>query len=366
MSWVSAKKIFSHKISIQIVSLIVLLLVLIFFSRYPMAVNRFYSIGVYRWLSSIQQVLFSWLPFSLGDLLYIAIISGMLYTGFRMCRAVLRKQWLLLVKRLAQTLVAVLCFINAFYLLWGLNYFRPPASVLLNLPYKPYTLTELKSVTQLLIDSTNHQRQHLSQLNIRVNSSQVYAEAVKAIKQLQSRNRVFMSFKPVVKPSLFTPVINYMVTAGYYNPFSGEAQINYAMPVVNRPVTACHEMAHQMGFGREDEANFVGYLAGTQSNNGLLKYSAYYMATQEMMYQLRRQDSTLFKDFKSRLLPAVLADMKAESRYWKHYQNQLGELSSLFYDNFLKVNNQPEGLQTYNRMVNLTMAYYRQKGNLSQ
>jgi len=34
-------------------------------------------------------------------------------------------------------------------------------------------------------------------------------------------------------------------------------------------------------------------------------------------------------------------------------------LSSLFYDDFLKVNNQPQGLNTYNQMVRLVMGWYK-------
>jgi len=37
-------------------------------------------------------------------------------------------------------------------------------------------------------------------------------------------------------------------------PFTGEANVNISMPHTSIPFTACHEMAHQIGFAREDEA----------------------------------------------------------------------------------------------------------------
>ena len=137
--------------------------------------------------------------------------------------------------------------------------------------------------------------------------------------------------------------------------------MNYEMPVFDRPVTACHEMSHQMGYGPEDEANFVGFLAGIGSKDRLLRYSAYYLAVDEFMHALRYRDSTANNQLKPRISLAVHNDFKAERKYWLAYQGKADILSSLFYDRFLKVNNQPQGLDTYNRMVLLVMAMYGKK-----
>ncbi len=151
-------------------------------------------------------------------------------------------------------------------------------------------------------------------------------------------------------------MLNYIGTSGYYNPFTSEAQMNYQMPVFDRPVTACHEMSHQMGYGAEDEANFVGYLAGIGSQDRLLRYSAYHLAVDEFMHALRYRDSSASKELRPRISVAVHEDFKAEREYWLAYQGKAGILSSIFYDKFLKANNQPRGLNTYNRMVLLVMA----------
>jgi hypothetical protein len=67
--------------------------------------------------------------------------------------------------------------------------------------------------------------------------------------------------------------------------------MNYQMPVFNRPFVACHEMSHQMGYGAEDEANFVGFLAATGSDDRLLRYSAYNVAVNEFMHTVRYTDT---------------------------------------------------------------------------
>jgi sensor domain CHASE-containing protein len=129
------------------------------------------------------------------------------------------------------------------------------------------------------------------------------------------------------------------------------------MPVFVRPFVACHELSHQMGFGPEDEANFVGFIAGIHSHDRLLRYSAYNEGVQEFMFALRHQDSIARKELRQCISPQVLADFKTEREYWLGYEGKVERMSSVFYDNFLKVNNQPYGLRTYNRMVLLVLAY---------
>ena len=73
------------------------------------------------------------------------------------------------------------------------------------------------------------------------------------------------------------------------------------------------------------------------------------------------KDTLIRKDLKTRISPAVLSDFKQERLYWLSYQNKMNAVTSIFYDNFLKVNNQPEGLDTYNRMVLLVMALYKKQ-----
>ena len=47
------------------------------------------------------------------------------------------------------------------------------------------------------------------------------------------------------------------------------------MPYYNIPHTICHELSHLKGFMREDEANFIGYLACIGSDSPDFRYSGY-------------------------------------------------------------------------------------------
>jgi hypothetical protein len=360
MIYTSAGKALSFKVYIYTIAALGGLMAVIFIlGNYPAYIEKYYSGGLYRLIGSLWHFLLSWAPFSVGDVFYAVLIAFLIKGLFSFIANLGRMQWRKLLVNFLKLIIGLQIFICAFYLLWGLNYSRPPAAEVLQLPDSSYNTAQLVSITHLLIDSANKQRSLLTSTDSQNSNKTIFKSAVKAIKDISALHVAFKTYYPAAKPSLFTPVINYMGTAGYFNPFSSEAQINYSMPTVNKPLTACHEMAHQMGFAREDEANFIGFLAGINSADRLLRYSAYYLAMQEFLQQIHRRDTVAFNRLKAQMSTPVKDDIKAERLYWQHYQSRLSYFLGIFYDGFLKVNKQPEGIRTYNRMVNLTMAYYR-------
>jgi hypothetical protein len=331
------------------------------FANHPNAVERYYSEGFYLFVCRILHPVFNVFPFSFGDVLYIVLIVYLIYALIKLIVLCFKKKFMQALLFATAIGIGLLTAILVFYLFWGLNYFRPSAGVRLNLRDTTYTKAELQKVTGILIDSANATRARVSPADLKQSNDSIYHTAVKAINKLGGTSAEFGTYNPAIKPSLLTPLLNYISTSGYYNPFTGEAQMNYQMPVFNRPFVACHEMSHQMGYGAEDEANFVGFLAATGSNDKLLRYSAYNMAVNEFMHTVRYTDTVMFKQLKTHISKPVLADFKEERLYWQAYQSKLETITSVFYDGFLKVNNQPEGLQTYNRMIFLILAMYKGK-----
>ncbi|TWR26428.1 DUF3810 domain-containing protein [Mucilaginibacter pallidiroseus] len=349
---------------IAIVALYLLLQLLMLFARHPQAVEQYYSQGLYKGICLILHPVLNILPFSLGDIFYISVVCAFIYALFRVVVLLIKTQFKRAAGFFLGIVIAVQAGIIIFYLLWGLNYFRPSAATRLGLRDSTLNFEDLKAVTNQLIDSANTSRGRLTSADFKKGNDTIYQQAISAVKQLGSTSVSYHTYSPRIKPSLLTFITNYIGTSGYYNPFTTEAQLNYQMPVHTRPFVACHEMAHQMGYGPEDEANFVGYLAASRSADKLLQYSAYYQGLQECMYSLRAKDSVTYKAFKKKISPQVLADYKAERLYWLSYINKLNAISSVFYDNFLKANNQPEGMRRYNRMVALLMAEYKKEGTI--
>ena len=333
--------------------------ILMLLADHPAFIERYYSNGLYPLICHLLHPVFNLFPFSIGDLLYIAVVIYLAYALFRLVWLTVKRRWMQAGTFLAGIIIGIQAGILVFYLFWGMNYFRPRASQRLNLPDSGYSVDDLKQVAAIMIDSANASRARLTGDDLNTSNKAIFNTAINAINQLSGTSAHFTTYQPQIKASLLSFLLNYIGTSGYYNPFTTEAQMNYQMPVYLRPFVACHEMSHQMGYGPEDEANFVGFLAGSRSNNRLLHYSAYYIGAEEFLYALRQQDSTAQKLLKRKLSPLVLADFKHERTYWLSYEGKLGVLSSIFYDDFLKANNQPQGLKTYNRMIILVMGYYK-------
>jgi len=324
--------------------------------NYPDSVEQYYSQAIFPFIRAYLQLIFNHIPFSIGDIFYLFLALFIAVSIVRIIKkGFFQKKGRDAVQILLKLVLALQVSTLVFYLFWGLNYFRADAFERLDLTESDYSSAELIEIGSMLIDSVNYSREKIRTEDLAQSNDSIFKSSSQAIQNIGAS-------KPVAKPSLSGPILSYLGTAGYYNPFTGEAQVNMLMPIYLRPFVACHEMAHQNGYGAENEANFIGFLAGINSNNRLLKYSCYYLATQEFMTAIWATDSLAFKTLKSKISPSVLSDLKSENDYWKSYRGAFSKLSSIFYDNYLKANNQPDGLRTYNKMIRLSMAYYKKKG----
>ena len=152
--------------------------------------------------------------------------------------------------------------------------------------------------------------------------------------------------------------------SGYYNPFSGEAQVNTTIPAFLLPFTTCHEMAHQLGYAKEMEANFVGYLTATASKDTFFRYSSYLDLFLYATREVGIYDSTYAKASIKQLLPEVKQDLLEERKFWMRHQNPVEPVIRWLYGNYLKANQQPRGMQSYNEVTADLIAYYKKFGKI--
>ena len=80
------------------------------------------------------------------------------------------------------------------------------------------------------------------------------------------------------KPIFLSSKMSYTGISGIYFPFTGEANVNVDIPHSLLPATTCHEMAHQRGFAREDEANYIAWITCSSNDNPEFKYSGTLLA----------------------------------------------------------------------------------------
>ena len=167
-----------------------------------------------------------------------------------------------------------------------------------------------------------------------------------------------------MKSSLWGWVGDYLGFTGYYNPFTAEAQVNRGVPVFLQPYTTCHEIGHQLGYAKENEANFVGYLAATASKNRMFNYSAYLDLFMYANRSLAQVDSSAAKNFAHQLLPEIKTDLKEWKTFLINHKNPIEPGVRWMYGIFLQNNNQPSGMLSYDEVTGLLIAYYKKYGKI--
>jgi len=141
-----------------------------------------------------------------------------------------------------------------------------------------------------------------------------------------------------------------------------EANYNNDMTAYNIPFTVCHELSHLKGFMWEDEANYIAYLACMESDEAIFNYSGVLLAWIYSTNELYAADYEAFVTVRADLAQEVGIDLAANTSFWNRYEGRISELSETVNDVYLKSNNQPEGIKSYDRMVSLLIANYQNEG----
>ena len=351
--------------------LILLLLALIIkvFSLNPERVERYYTYGIYLPISRFFRLLLGWIPFSAGDLLYFGAFIYLVAKTYKFLRLLVKRQvkeylgWVLF-RKFLRLVVGIYIIFNLF---WGLNYNRTGISGQLRLQVRAYTVADLRQVTAILEQRLNQYASvtdSIKRLGL-LNNDALFSQGLQDYARVQEEFPFLAYPAPSVKPSIYSRMGHYFGFSGYFNPFTGEAQVNTQEPVFLRPFVLNHEIAHQLGYGKENEASFVSYLAGRRSTNIDFRYSVYYELYYNAVYEcMANGDTTVFASLR-RLHPRVQTDKRDERAFRFGHRNAFQPYVTRFYDNYLRLNNQPKGMATYNQVIAWLIAYLRKFGEES-
>ena len=324
----------------------------------PEFVELYYSKGLYPLLSRLYRFLLGWIPFSIGDILYFILGVWLLYFLFRNWRSLWSR------RRLRDFILVLSVAYFTFHLMWGLNYYRLPIAEAFELE-DSFELDELIGVSGELVEASNRLQTELTGdtiTKVRVpHTKKAIFKTAKAGYDVLSKNYPIVTYKqPSIKPSLLSTLLSYMGYGGYLNPFTQESQVNAKLPSFRLPVVSAHEMAHQVGYSAENEANLLGYLAASASPDPFARYSAKTFGLHHCLAQLQQRDSIAFDSLVARMHPGVKNNFVEAREFWESYQNPFEPLFQSAFDTFLKANRQEEGMASYNRVVALMIAYHRE------
>ncbi|WP_299210338.1 DUF3810 domain-containing protein [uncultured Dokdonia sp.] len=324
---------------------------------FPEFIENYYSNGLYPLISKGFRYTFGWLPFSFGDIMYSVLIIIALREIVLLFKSRFR-QWKTFSVR---TLALASIVYGAFHLLWGMNYYRLPLHESLSIESE-YTTKELVVLTQKLILKSNALYDQLASndtmaVDVPLSKSEVFDQTVQGYNALQTQFPKLDYPPKSIKTSLLSYPLSVMGYSGYLNPITNEAHINGLVPSHRHPVISCHEQAHQLGFAKENEANFIGVLATLHNENPYFQYSGSIFALRYCINDVFRRDSELGENLRDQIRPGILKNYAASREFWDRMDNPLEPFFKLFYTNYLKANNQPDGIKSYSYMVALLVNY---------
>jgi len=326
---------------------------------FPDFVEGFYSKNLYIRISHFLRMLLGRIPFSVGDFFYGLLIISMISWFWR-----IRKTWKTDWKdHLLKIVGKISIYYFLFHLLWAFNYYREPLSQKMNIK-REYSDADLLAFTKKLIIKTNEIQFKITKdknekIQLPYSQEEVFKMNINGYDNLAREHSYFKYETLSVKQSLFSLPLTYMGFGGYLNPFTNEAQVNNLLPMYSFPLTSSHEMAHQIGFASENECNFIGVLASVKNNNLYFQYSGYSFALRYCLGIWKFKNEKIFEILKKQVNTGILKNYQESQDFWKKYDTFIDKGFHFLYDNFLKSNNQKDGMESYSRFIDLMINYYK-------
>lgn len=297
------------------------------------------------------------LPFSLFELLLILLVPLIVL----FCIFVIGRAGYL---RTALSLVGGIAVIFTLYVLTlGIGYHTTPMADRLSIrQVSTVERDELYRVGVILREEVNTLAEELQFRDGESRMGYTVAElsrrllvAYDAVSEQYSYPQDFIGY---VKPVLFSCVMSDAGITGIYSFFTGEANVNVDYPDYSLPFTCAHEMAHQRGVSRENEANFLAFLVCINSDDPYIRYSGYLNMYEYVASALYRTDKDAYSLLLSGLSEGALADVRAASAVTAaHRDSWFNKLNDFLNDTYLKVNG-TEGTVSYGYVVKLVLGYY--------
>lgn len=323
-----------------------------------------YAFHVYPALVSIFARISGVFPFSLAEIaIVLAALTALFAIGYFTVRLIRgkgdRKRFFLSSVSTAAAVLSVAAFLFTFSC--GINYYRSPFSAYSGITVEKYSREQLYETLIFMIDRVNALAPELEtdEIGSCILPDDLLEQTTAAMNRLSEEYPALRSYYPHAKPVLASPLMCYTKIVGIFTPYTMEANYNTCETTESIGYTVCHELSHMTGFMREDEANFISYLACRESGNTYLMYSGCHNAMKNLLNAYYREcTSEEYAEVYARIDPTVQLHLHLNNKFWQQYETPVATVSTAINDTYLKINNQTDGTKSYGRMVDLVIAEY--------
>ncbi len=307
-----------------------------------------------------------WIPFSFAELLILLLPLLLIVTvvvGAKRHCDTARQMWIYVAG-----IFCVVCMVfNIFVWNFAPGYSGKSLDQKLGIERKPVSGEELFATADLLLTELNTVEGEILFLEngfsmMPYSYDEMNLRLMQAYDQTAQKYDFIDDFRSAVKPVMLSEPMTYTHISGVYTFFTGEANINVNFPDYTLPFTAAHELAHQRGIAREDEANFVAILVCMESDDAYIRYSGLLNLYEYVASALYSADYELYKESYQKLPRTIVAERIAYSEFFDKYrENVVADISEATNNAYLQGQGAPQGTRSYGMVVDLAVAYYKEK-----
>ncbi len=318
------------------------------------------SIGV--GIRAVMTTVTSWIPFSLAEFFILSSPVWVILLVLIIFRKV-NRSW----QAGIRFVVSMLSLVSLLYSLAVFGYepgfYNSPVAEKLELNRRDLSPEDLYETAMILLDEIKEDLDDVSfprgtysamtfsyaELNEKLNDA--YDKFADTYPQFE---RLHSSTKPVMLSEPWT----YTHISGMYTFFTGEANVNVNYPDYIVVSSAAHEMAHQRGINREDEANFIAYLVCSMSDDPYIRYSGKLDVLKDVAGKLGAASAELYAKYVVNVPDEIRRENIFYGEFFEKYKKTVvSDVSTAVNDKFITSNNQPAGVKSYGLVVDLVAAY---------
>ena len=331
--------------------------------RHDRALMRRLSAGVIHPVHQRLAALTGRLPFSLAELLYAVLIGTVLvYIISELVRLIRHKGRLRRLYRLLMRVIALaLCIYALFCLLWGVYYYGDDFAAMSGLQTRPISMDELEVVTVYFADRLNGYSAQVERDENGLYCADrqgILAKSPTLYRKVVAKYPCLDGPEVRAKGMVFSKIMSLIDFPGFFFPFTAEANVNTDFPVGLFASTVAHELSHQRGVAKEQEANFVAVLSSLENGDVDYAYSACMLAYIHLGNALYSVNPGAYRLIYQGLDETVRADLRANDEYWARYETPVQTVTTTVYEGFLHSYEQTLGMRSYGACVDLLVNYY--------
>ena len=268
-----------HKFSSRILSLYLLIIsVILYFFCSINSVANIYTDHIYPYINLIIGTITAPIPFAIGEIImYLGAVSLILFIIFSILYIFLHKKnsYKKLYQAYSDYVILFACVMIFLYTITWIIPFKADVLKISSTNKKTFSATEVASVRAYYVNLLN---ESLLEIPRDENNKIIYSDyrddVIDAMRSISNEFPRLRGHYSYYKPALCSDFLEWMSIGGYNYPYTMEPTLNIYCDKLYTPTLYAHELSHHKGYYKENEADFLSYIALSRSTNPLLRVSA--------------------------------------------------------------------------------------------